>query len=386
MQTKQLHYSLLVIIVTVLISATLYFTRPDKKPQQRPAAIVSVAAMTLTRQDIQPAVEVTGRLQPAHKAALKFEVTGRVANRHTEPGRLVNTGDILLELERADYDAALTQARARLEMEQAGIQRDRRLLKIARDDYAIQQKEVTRLQDLGNQSLVSTSRLDQSRQRLLQLDAEAARLEYQVNTASSRLAVNQAATALAQRQLDRTQLRAPFAGTINEVSVQAGDFVMQNQKVIEIIDIDNMDLYVEVAGEVATTLPLGKNVDVMVDGKGHQGEVIAVQKDPNPNTFTHALRIRLAGAGMVSGSLARVELPLTRLTQVYVVPASAILRDEGKNYVFALRQQQLQRIPVQLRLRHGDGWVIDGELQDQELLVARDVAALTDGQQALAAP
>jgi len=385
LQTKQLTLSLLVILATVLTTAVLIFTKPVKEPELKKAEAVAVPVISLAVQDIQPVVSVTGRLQPAHKASLKFEVSGRLARRNTEPGRLVNAGDILLELDKADYESAAVQARAKYDMEVASVKRDQRLLKIAGNDYALQQKEVQRLKGLGSKSLVSGSRLDQARQRLLQLDAETARLEYQVNTANSRLAVSKAARDLAERQLARTQLVAPYNGTINEVTVQEGDFINLNQKVIGIIDISSMDLYIEVAGNVVAALSLGTGVNVDISAKTYQGEVIALQNDPNPNTFTHAVRIRLSDAGLLPGQLARVKLPLTPLENVFVVPASALLREEGRNYVFALRQQSLQRIPVQLGVRYADGWVVSGDLQEQEQLVSRDVAALTDGQKAVVA-
>ena len=239
MDKKQGLRILLVIVLVALVIAVLYFTKPQKSPAQVAIAPVNVTLFRVSPVDIQPTSQVTGRLQPAHKANLRFEVSGRLALRDVEPGQQVKTGDRLLALAKGDFVDALAQARAQLAMEKAGIKRDKRLLEIARRDHALQLREVKRLEGLGSQSLVSASKLDQARQRLLQLESESARLAYQVETASARLDVSSANLARAERQLARTELKAPFNGTVNSVTVQVGDYVTPTQSVVELVDISN---------------------------------------------------------------------------------------------------------------------------------------------------
>lgn len=137
-------------------------------------------------------------------------------------------GDLLLQLDDADYRDIATEALAQLQQEQASQQRDQRLLKLAHNNVQLAQTEVNRLVSLGKKSLSSKSRLDEKRQQLLQLQSEEARLTYIVNTSQQRLSVLQSALKRAQRNIQRTRLTAPYTGRVNKVLIEQGDHATPN--------------------------------------------------------------------------------------------------------------------------------------------------------------
>ena len=92
------------------------------------------------------------------------------------------------------------------------------------------------------------------------------------------------------------------------------------------------------------------------------------------------LRIRLPGEGLMPGALAEVELPLRPLEAVLLAPVSALLREDGRAYLFVERGGTLQRREVAAGPRHGAQVVIHDGVEAGERIVLRDVAALSDGQ------
>jgi membrane fusion protein (multidrug efflux system) len=207
------------------------------------------------------------------------------------------------------------------------------------------------------------------------------RLQTSVATADSRLALLKAERNRAARDLRRTRLEAPFTGIVNAVTAQVGDYVTPSEPVAELIDISALDLYVEVRGELAEALSQGQPVSVEVDGHRFEGTIVGLQVDPDPVTFTHALRVRLAGDAVRAGMVARVQLPLAPLEGVLAVPVTAVLQDEGRSYVFRVRDGVLQRTAVTTGRRVGNLRVVRGSLAAGDVIVVRDVAALSDGQQ-----
>lgn len=369
-----------IIGATFLIIVLLLWTRPDKTSQPEPVAAVLVRALTVNVVDLQPEAEVTGRLQPANRALLRFEVSGQLAGRHVEPGQRVEKNALLLSLQKGDARDALAEAQARLDMEQAASRRDRQMLEISIKDKELQSNEVDRLVRLGASSLVSTSLLDQARQRLLQLQSAEAQLQYSVETATARLSSYQAALARAQRNLDRTELRAPFAGTVNTVELEAGDYVTPAAMAVELVDLTQMDFYTEVSGSTAAALRLQQPVTIRVAGREIEGRVIALRSDPDPSTFTHALRVRLPGEGLLPGGLASTRLPLTRLSSVLAVPVASVVQEEGRSYVFVIHDGRLERREVMSGVRYLEQLVITRGLEAGETIVAADVATLSHGQ------
>ncbi len=372
---------LLLLAMSLMIIVTLFLTS-TKKPAGLRAPNISVVELSEVRRgELLPALHLSGRLQPRLAASLSAEVAGAVVARSAEPGQQVDAGTLLLRLDEGDYRDALTRAEAQLEQERAAIARDRRLLALARQNRELSAREVKRLERLGTESLTSVSRLDEARQRLLQLEGEQARLDYSVSTAASRLSLHRAELARAERDLARTRITAPFAGTVNELLADVGDRIAKNQQLASLVALDELDLYAEIPGDAQTALSLGQSLNVLVGGEAREGTLISLQREPDRNTHTLALRIRLPGAGLLPGALAETSLPLRPLHDVLLVPVSALLREDGKAYLFVEQGGRLARHEVQSGIRDGESIVILSGVEAGQRIVARDVAALSDGQQ-----
>jgi RND family efflux transporter MFP subunit len=361
------------------LALLLVLTTPDRSPELEEPVPARVLVATVLNHDLLPQQSVSGHLAPMRRASLHFELSGQVRERLVEPGQPVAAGEMLLALVEDDYRDALDRAEAQLELERGNIDKDRELLRLARRNHALQSDEVARLEQLGQDSLISQSRLDESRIKLLQLQSEVARLKNSTDTAASRLRLLDAQRSRAARDLQRAGLAAPFAGIVNGVHVEVGDYVTPNQAVAEIIDISSLDLYVEVRGELAEALSQGQPLAVTVGERTVEGALVALQVDPDPETFTHALRIRIPGDAARSGRVARVRLPLRQLQQAVAVPSTAILQDDGNAYVFRLDNEVLRRTPVSTGTHVGELVVITAGLAGGERVVVRDVAALSDG-------
>ena len=375
-----------ILVVSTLIIVLLLWSAPENKPATQPPIAVNVTPYRVKAITIKPHVQVTGRLHPANRALLRFEVSGQLEQRNVEPGVRVKAGDVLLCLSDADARDALSEAQARLEMETAAVKRDRRLLEIAASDVLLQQQEVTRLQQLRTESLVSSSRRDQARQKLLQLESNQAQLQYSVDTATARLTSARAALARAKRNLQRTRLTAPFDGTVNLVNFEVGDYVTPSAIAVELVDLVHTDLLVEVSSDMAAALALQQAVNVTISGQNYRGHIIALRSDPDPKTFTHAVRIRMDEGTLLPGALGRVALPLAVQEAVLAVPVSSLLEEDGHSYVFLIKDKRLQKREVQRGLRDRDRVIVVAGLQQGDQIVARDIAALTDGQKVVLQP
>jgi multidrug resistance efflux pump len=232
--------------------------------------------------DLDPQELVSGRLQPVRRAWLRFEVDGGVAERRTEPGQSVTAGDVLLSLDDQDYRDVLIQAQADWRQAQEDLQRDLSLLKLAERSRNLQEEEVSRLNSLGERSLASKTRLGDAQALLAQRLSEEARLRASVATGSQRVAAGKAAMDRAQRNLDRTTLKAPFAGRVNQVQLDVGDYASRNQQALELIS-DQLDFYAQVRGPLARALTLGQRVTVRVADRSYTATLAAVQPDPDPS-------------------------------------------------------------------------------------------------------
>ena len=369
----------LVVVFSLTVIALLFLNRSEPQARLRELPPARVITDTVKTMDIQPLHTVTGKLQPSRKAHLSFQVSGQIKQREIEPGQLVTAGSVLLHIDDGDFADARAEAGAALQQEQDAVNRDRRLLELLSAESEVQQREVTRMQKLGRESLASQSGYDQALQRLLKLQAEEANLRHSVDSATARMMIVRSRLNKAERNLKRTKLPAPFDGMVNAVFVEVGDYVTPGQIALELIQNAQLDLHLEISSNTAINLALGQLAEVGIDALSRQGRIVALSVDPDPRTNTHNLRVRLDGQGLYPGQLARAQLPGKNYHEVNVIPTSAILYEDGQAFVYSVPDEQLIKTPVTLIQRVEQLQIIEG-IEPHSRIVVRDVASLANGQ------
>ncbi len=365
--------------VSILIVVALFWTRPDTHAELQSLPPPTVNIDFVEQIDIQPITEVTGKLQPARKARLHFQVSGQIDRRYVEAGQYVEENGQLLSIESGDYIDAVEESTAVLKTERAAIERDSRLLELMRQERGLQEQEVARIKKLGRDSLASKSNYDQALQALYRQQAEETRLKHSVDSARSRLMIEQTRLNKTKRNLKRAKLISPYDGIVNDVYVEVGDYVSPGQAALEIVQVDQLDLNLEITGTSARQLQLGQKIKVSTNIDEREGQIIALAVAPDPETNTHALKIRLPSSGMFAGQLAVAHLPGHSYKDANVIPISAILYEDGQSYVFEVINDHAIKKTVKLIERYKDVQIIAG-VESGSTIVSRDVSSLADGQ------
>jgi RND family efflux transporter MFP subunit len=186
------------------------------------------------------------------------EVAGRIVKLTVADNQFVHKGDTLFEIDPADYQIALDQAKAQ-------AQRDGATLDYARENQSRQAR-------LANEGWASTDVYQQTTSTLHQSEGI--------------VALDKAAIAKAELDLSRTVTRSPVNGYVTNLLVQLGDYATVGQKLISIVDTDSfwVDAYFEETslgriheGDPATVKLMGYNQLV----RGHVGGVARGINIPN---------------------------------------------------------------------------------------------------------
>ena len=370
---------LLIVGISIIMVAALLWTKPGTYAELQSVS-PSMVKIDLVRQiDIQPIAKVTGKLEPARKASLHFQVSGQINERFVEAGQKVTAKTQMLSVNSGDFVDAVEESKALLEIKRSTIKRDLRLLELIKQERELQEEEVKRLKQLDQNSLTSKSNYDQALQSLYQQQAEETRLNHSVKLSRSELKVEQARLNKARRNLERTKLVSPFDGVINSVHVEVGDYVSPGQTALEIIQLDELDLNLEISGTTASKLQLGQKIGIQTEKDNREGEVIALALDPNSETNTHTLKVRLASNGLFSGQLAIANLPGQLYENAYVIPISSILYEDNQSYIFEVVGNNVIKKEIRLIERYNNLQIIEG-LESGVKIVSKDVSSLTDGQ------
>ena len=370
---------LLIVGISIIMVAALLWTKPGTYAELQSVSPSMVKIDQVRQIDIQPIAKVTGKLEPARKASLHFQVSGQINERFVEAGQKVTAKTQMLSVNSGDFVDAVEESKALLEIKRNTIKRDLRLLELIKQERELQEEEVKRLKQLDQNSLTSKSNYDQALQSLYRQQAEETRLNHSVKLSRSELKVEQARLNKARRNLERTKLVSPFDGVINSVHVEVGDYVSPGQTALEIIQLDELDLNLEISGTTASKLRLGQKIGIQTEKDNREGEVIALALDPNSETNTHTLKVRLASNGLFSGQLAIANLPGQLYENAYVIPISSILYEDNQSYIFEVVGNHVIKKEIRLVERYNNLQIIEG-LESGVKIVSKDVSSLTDGQ------
>ena len=176
----------------------------------QPPVVEVVAA---ERVDLTLTVEAEGTVEPRTESQLVPEISGRVveASPSLAAGGFFDEGDVLLRIEARTYELSVTRARAAIEQAKLRLTTERQESEVAREEW----------EALGT--------------------GEPSPLlfrEPQIAEVQSSLAAAEAALAQAEYDLERTVLRAPFAGRVRSKQVDVGQFVQRGASLATLYSVD----------------------------------------------------------------------------------------------------------------------------------------------------
>jgi len=212
-------------------------TQPTELPEpRRPLVAVILAEPS----DHSISVRTQGTVEPVRRVGLVAQVSGKV-ERVSDlflDGRFFKAGDVLLELEKADYQFAIARAQAQ---EAAAAQR-------VAEERGRNLQAQREWRDLG------TSEANDLFLRKPQLRA-----------AEASLAAAKADVAAAKLALERTTVRAPFDGRLEKKSVDLGQFVAPGSVLAQIYATDRVEIHLPISDSQLALLELPLFETAVVD-------------------------------------------------------------------------------------------------------------------------
>lgn len=271
-----------------------------------------------------------GTVTARRRAKLSPEVGGEVLRLPYREGDTVTAGEVLLELDRRSQQARLTLSRR----EHEAVAAERRRACLAADRAT---RELERFRRLAADQIVSEDLLD--RAETTQAETEAA-----CAAARAQEARAQAAVVLAQAEVDKTVVRAPFDGVVAEVSIEVGEWTTPSPPALPVppvIDIlDPGSIYVSAPMDEVDSARIrpGQPARVTVDSHRDReltGRVVRVAPyvlDLQEQNRTVEIEVDLddheLSATLLPGTSADVEIILASEDDVLRVPTSALI--EGR--------------------------------------------------------
>ncbi|MCB9378051.1 MAG: efflux RND transporter periplasmic adaptor subunit [Holophagales bacterium] len=324
-----------------------------------PETRVRVRTQQVRLARLQGADSVTGTIRAYHRTTVTAETQGRVVARALLPGSPVEAGGLLVELEDARQVLALRRAEATLGTAETVLRHAER--------------ELTRGEQLLAQKALSTQQHDD-----LRLAVDRARNERELALV---------ARDTARRDLADTKIRAPFAGTVDTLAVDVGDFVSVGTPVATLVDLSRVRIFGGVTAREAARLTPGMRARVAVadlEGRSFEAALVSVARVAGRLDGTYELELGMDNpGGLRDGMVATIELESAGAQEALLAPRAALLRRAGRPEVFVVERGETGPVARARGVRTGrvDGdsiEILEG-LQAGEEVVFEGHFALQDG-------
>jgi RND family efflux transporter MFP subunit len=368
-----------VVVIIVILAVLFYFGQGlFSSPELVQQGVVS----TTYPSQANSVLTASGYVVASRKAAVGSKGTGRLVWLGVEEGSIVKKNEIIGRLEDPDVEAALLQAQASLNATQATLQNAKDALVNADSNYR-------REKALFAKQLVASADI---------VNAEAAYKQAQdlVKTDEANVQLAERTIQAAQVQVEFTNIRAPFDGTVLTKDADVGDVMTpfgaaagSKADIVSLADMSSLDAEVDVSESNLEEVHVGQPCEISLDAvpeKRYHGKVHMIVPTADRTKATVLTKVDFLDRDKrVLPEMSLKVIFLKDSTQVdttgpkLTVPAAAVVSKNGKKMVFLIQGDQISETPVVLGEAVGNGLQVISGLKDGDKVVLSPADKLKNG-------
>ncbi len=347
----ELYSSALIIFSFISVIGLLGFSdNANAEKPENPAHLVSVE--TVKKEQVKPSIWLPANVISRKNAPISAEQTGQLLWIE-DVGSQVKKGQLLAQIDDRHLKLQLAGLQAQGKQHQANV------------DYLTGQKaRFLKLREKNNSALSEYERVNKD---LIIAINEVVALNISIEQ-----------TLLA---LDKTTIKAPFAGNISKRFVHVGELISIGRPLVQLIDTKNLDIKIAAPISIAPFLKQGSKVMVKWNQTLLELPVRTWSQAGDQASRTFDVRLSADGIAILAGTAVTVSLPKQAPKEAILVPRDALMLRENETYVLTIDdEQQAQKVSVLIG-QGVDSWVsVTGALSVNDSVVVRGGERLQSGE------
>ena len=352
----------IIIIIAVIIGAILFrygasaignfIDERNKKRQPAPA----VSLHEVNEESVIRSFDAPGRVVSQYRVDVLARISGYLLKSFFKEGDTVREGQVLFEIEPAEYQNASNANAA-----------DVRNL-TAQLDYA--EKQLIRASELVKKDYIAKSQYDQILSQRDSLRAQLANAQVRLKDAN--------------RNLGYTNIKSPVNGKIGIINVTIGNFVTPQSGALTTINstdpiyvtfpLDSKDF--EAIAESDREQNTNRKVELhLANGKKYEFDGIQDFQDNKVDISTGTVTLRATFKNphdqLIHGEFVTIKLFANKPSNVPIVPVTAVLENQAGKYVYKIDENNLPQLTyIKTNEQKGDNWIVtDGVKKGDKIVI-----------------
>lgn len=304
-----------------------------------------VSVLEVPTQEFHHKIEVRGSVESRKNIIVGAEIPGRINEIRVREGQRVTKGQLLMVLDAESIHRSIDEIKTQLELAKIVYERQERLWQ----------------QNVGSE--------------IQYLEAKSNRESLDKRLASM------------YTELEKTKIKAPFSGSIDEVPIREGEFVMMGMPLVRVVSLSELYIQGDVSERFVGKFNKGDNVEIYLPASEEfvNSKIVAVSDVINVENRTFNIEVDLTGVKQELRPNMVVILQLTDYSNsnAMVIPTNIIQNDDNGPYVFKVIDNGSGQVAEKLHIETGVSYnsltEVQKGLSEGEQVISRGFRELTDG-------
>ena len=288
----------------------------ENSNENRGSDRLKVEGVEIVEEPVEERIYSSGSVRADEIVDLSVEGSGIVTDIYFQEGTQVEEGELLLKINDSELQAELRRTTFRVSLAEQREERQKRLLErggISQDEYDATLNELNVLQ----------SELD-----------------------------------LIRARIDKTELRAPFSGSIGLKYISEGSYISPETRIATLQKLNPVKIDFSIPERYASRVTIGDKINFGVQGVDttFTGEVYAFE--PSIDQASRSLQIRAMSPNddllLFPGAFANITLILDTVVDALMVPGIAVVPELNRQKLFLVRNGVVEEAPIQTGIRTSD--------------------------------
>jgi RND family efflux transporter MFP subunit len=366
------------VLVTTLLSAISVSSACRGSDAVKSGAVdpvpeLVVRAEPAMRMEWKTHVPISGNLRSQSMVDVKSEVGGTLIAAYFREGDLVRKGQLLAEIDPANYRLALEQANAVANVAEAGLERTHVMA-----EHARREKERA-------DNLLKTGGITEKDHQAASTGIKEA--ETQVRFAEAQIKQARAAVSIHEKAIRDCTIVAPADGHVQKKFFDQGSLLAPGSPIYTLVDNSRLELECLLPSYRLAEIRIGQRAEFTTPTYGERrfvGAVLAINPmiEADNRSIKLILRVDNPGAELRTGMYARGDIEVGRQPEAMVVPRTALLSEKeeaASGSVYVVHDGKASRRAVQVGgIQLDRVWIRSG-LRDADLIIVEIGPAIKEG-------
>ncbi|OFX17770.1 MAG: hypothetical protein A2033_02275 [Bacteroidetes bacterium GWA2_31_9] len=342
---KIILFIIVIVIITMLIFIKIWFLSPEetqgKDMMKGKSKTAIVTAIIAKPEKLENKIFVSGSIVANESVDLVPETAGKITQISFKEGSRVNKGDLLVKINDSELQAQLKKS---ILKEKLASERE------------VRQKKLLNINGISQQEYDAT---------LTELSSAQADIE------------------LTQAQISKTEIKAPFSGTVGLRSVSEGSYVNQSTKIASIQQTDPLKIDFYIPEKYSSSVKINDSIDFTIEGSDEILTAIVSAIEPKVDDITRTIQVRAItpnhSGKILPGAYARILFSLEKSENSILIPTQAIIPILKGQKVFVCKNGVAEEAIIKTGLRTETKVEILDGIQSGDTVITTGIMQLKAG-------